>query len=50
MMHEVTRLALELGKSVLTLQATPSGAPFYASRGFKPLFRLPVYSFSEKVF
>ena len=49
MLHEIARLAFEMGCSILTLQATPIGAPFYASRGFEPLFRLPVYSFSEDV-
>ena len=49
-LHEATRLAAELGRSVLTLQATPEGIPFYASRGFKALFRLPLHSFSEEVF
>ena len=50
MLHEAYRLAFEMGCSALTLQATPRGAPFYASRGFEPLFKLPVYSFSEDVF
>ena len=49
-LREATRLAIELGRGVLTLQATPVGVPFYASRGFKPLFRLPLHSFSEEVF
>ncbi|MCL2010221.1 MAG: GNAT family N-acetyltransferase [Synergistaceae bacterium] len=50
MLREAARLAIEQGRDVLTLQATPSGVPFYASQGFKPLFRLPLYSFSEEVF
>jgi len=50
MLHEASRLTFERGCCALTLQATPMGAPFYASRGFKPLFGLPVYSFSEEVF
>ena len=49
-LREALRLALELGRNVVTLQATPSGAPFYESRGFKPLLKLPLYSFSEEVF
>ena len=50
MLREAARLAFEHGRRVLILQATPSGVPFYASRGFKPLFRLPLYSFSEEIF
>jgi len=50
MLYEAARISKERGKSVFTLQATPGGASFYASRGFRPLFGLPLYSFSEEVF
>jgi GNAT superfamily N-acetyltransferase len=50
MLNEAARLAVKHGRRVITLQATPSGAPFYESRGFEPLFKLPLYSFSVEVF
>ena len=49
-LHEASRLAFERRCTLMTLQATPEGVPFYASQGFTPLFRLPIYSFSEDVF
>jgi len=50
LLHEASRLAFEHHRTLLTLQATPEGVPFYSSQGFKPLFRLPIHSFSEDVF
>ena len=50
LLREAMSLAFKLGRRAVTLQATPSGAPFYASRGFRPLLKLPLYSFSEEVF
>jgi GNAT superfamily N-acetyltransferase len=49
MMKELLRIAsASLGP--VTLQATPSGAPFYASLGFDALFTIPLHSRAEEVF
>ena len=50
MLRETARIAFDRGFDVLTLQATPKGIPFYTAQGFEPLFKLPIYSFSEEVF
>jgi len=50
MLNEAARITCERGYSLLTLQATPKGVPFYASQGFESLYEVPVYSFSDDVF
>jgi GNAT superfamily N-acetyltransferase len=47
MMDEILRFA---SRRVVTLQATPAGAPFYATHGFEPLFELPLHSHALEVF
>jgi GNAT superfamily N-acetyltransferase len=53
MMNEIFRLTWERprkSRDIITLQATPSGVPFYAAQGFEPLFEISLYSRSEEVF
>ena len=47
MMNEICRLSE--GKTI-TLQATPSGVPFYKSFGFDDLFAIKVYSTESDIF
>jgi GNAT superfamily N-acetyltransferase len=49
MMKELLRAA-SMSSGLVTLQATPSGAPFYASLGFEALFAIPLHSRAEEVF
>ena len=50
LMDEILRRAYEKGISLVTLQATPAGEPFYASCGFVGLLKIPLHSFSLDVF
>ena len=50
MMHDIFNFAEKELLSLITLQATPAGLHFYASQGFKALFKIPVHSFSEDIF
>ena len=50
MMAEVGRLARKMGLSLLTLQSTPAGLPFYRAVGFAMLGELALFSSSEDVF
>jgi GNAT superfamily N-acetyltransferase len=54
-MEEIFRYAWGPGSEdglcdTITLQATPAGAPFYASLGFETLFKISLFSRSEEVF
>jgi GNAT superfamily N-acetyltransferase len=48
MMNDILRRASAAGW--ITLQATPSGVPFYASQSFKTLFKIPLHSPSPDIF
>jgi GNAT superfamily N-acetyltransferase len=55
MMEKILRVASEGASGFpalgfVVLQATPSGARFYASQGFDALFPLPLYSLTQDVF
>ena len=50
MMHDIFNFAEKQFLGLITLQATPAGLHFYASQGFKTLFKISVHSFSEDIF
>ncbi|MDR3231833.1 MAG: GNAT family N-acetyltransferase [Synergistaceae bacterium] len=50
MMDDILRRTAEHANGPITLQATPPGLPFYTSRGFDALFKIPVHSLSPDIF
>ncbi|MDR3265924.1 MAG: GNAT family N-acetyltransferase, partial [Synergistaceae bacterium] len=50
MMNDILRRTFVRAGGPITLQATPSGLPFYASQGFETLFKIPVHSRSPDIF
>lgn len=50
MMAKIKEYTVQKGFPVLTLQATPSGLPFYAREGFENLFNIPIHSSSPDIF
>lgn len=50
MINAIFHLVSERSIEFITLQATPVGTPFYASKGFRKLFDIPVHSPTSDIF